>query len=332
MSKRRDWTAYGMPHIASRLGRLSLGFLVPKENSRSPGVGAEDSREILTAESPTLYWASKATVDVATGLAANGVPNHSVAELLRSSNIAPSGLMCFAKPLGSLTWKAYSGEEHTVPWDAVMWGPIADPRFEQLEDRPIYIALLSRMAEQRYLLDPYERQVPLQRVDILFTTTDAPLSQGSEHWTERTRDTRVDLDESLSTSLDTTTALVTSVLLTAGQPRITAQHVIGINEGVVIARPNRPEDTHVEPQVVLIDLLRPPGHTGEQLSIARRKEFDHRWWVRGHWRLQPYGQGRQLRKVIYIEPHTAGPDDKPLSEQPRVNVIRSTPPMPSDDQ
>lgn len=79
MSKRRrDWTAYGMPQIASRLGRLPLGLLVPTEPPQSHGAGIEDSREIFTTESPTLYWISKATVNVAAGLAANGVPSHSL--------------------------------------------------------------------------------------------------------------------------------------------------------------------------------------------------------------------------------------------------------------
>ncbi|MFN6548381.1 hypothetical protein [Mycolicibacterium nivoides] len=325
-NRRRDWTAYGMPQIASRLGRLSLGFI---ETTPSPGAGTDDSREMLTGESPTLYWASKATVDVAIGLAANGVPNHSFAELLRSSDIASCGLMCFEKPLGSAGWKASSGEEVTVPWDAVMWGPITDTRFEQLEDRPIYIALLSRMAQHRDLLHPDERQVPLQKLDVLITTSNHPLSEGSEHWTEGTEG---EVDESMSTVLNTTTALLTSVLLTAGQPRITAQRVVGIDEGVVAARRTRKEDKHIEPEVVLIDVLRPPGASGDQRSTAKRKDFDHRWWVRGHWKMQPYGPGRLLRKIIYIEPHTAGPDDKPLSKRPRVNVIRTAgPPPPAGD-
>ena len=184
------------------------------------------------------------------------------------------------------------------------------------------------MAQHRYLLNPDERQVPLQRVDLLLPTSDEPLRGGSEHWTEHTHG---ELDESLSAVLDTTTALLTSVLLTAGQPRITAQRVVGINEGVVKAQRTRNEDMHVRSEVVLIDVLRPPGAVGHQQSTATRKDFDHRWWVRGHWRLQPYGPGRELRRITYIFPHTAGPADKPLSTRPRVNVIRTGPPPAGDD-
>lgn len=318
MSKhRREWTAYGVPQIASRLGRLSLGLVVTDETG--------DSSEILTGQSPSLYWISKATVDVASGLAANGVPNHTFAELLRSSDIAPSGLMCFEKPLGSIRWIGTSGEIQ-VSWDAVMWGPVTDTPYDQLEieDRPIYIALLSRMAKHRYLLTPDERQMPLQKCDVLLTTSNQPFAEG-QNWTDH----QGEIDESESTALDTTTALMTSVLLTAGQPRITGQRVIGTNEGVVIARRDRDEDRQVEPEVVLVDVLRPPGAAGDQKSTAKRKErrdFDHRWWVRGYYRMQPYGPRSELRKFIYVEPHTAGPDDKPLSKAPRVNIIRTDPP------
>ncbi|WP_130841837.1 hypothetical protein [Corynebacterium neomassiliense] len=46
-----------------------------------------------------------------------------------------------------------------------------------------------------------------------------------------------------------------------------------------------------------------------------------RWWVRGHWRRQPWGRRQSRRKLVYILPHTAGargvqvdgdgPDDRP---------------------
>lgn len=41
-------------------------------------------------------------------------------------------------------------------------------------------------------------------------------------------------------------------------------------------------------------------------------EWSRRWMVRGHWRLQPYGPQRTLRKAIWIDPYVKGPEDKPL--------------------
>jgi hypothetical protein len=45
----------------------------------------------------------------------------------------------------------------------------------------------------------------------------------------------------------------------------------------------------------------------QSLATAGRT-LDHPVWVRGHWRLQPVGVGRQLRKTIWIRPYVKGPD------------------------
>lgn len=55
-------------------------------------------------------------------------------------------------------------------------------------------------------------------------------------------------------------------------------------------------------------------------SIGRR--LDHTVWVRGHWRNQPYGEGRTQRKWIWIRPHTRGPD---MAESMRIQVSRIRP-------
>lgn len=40
--------------------------------------------------------------------------------------------------------------------------------------------------------------------------------------------------------------------------------------------------------------------------------WSHRWYVRGHWRWQAYGAGRQERKRIWVNPFIKGPEDAPL--------------------
>lgn len=53
----------------------------------------------------------------------------------------------------------------------------------------------------------------------------------------------------------------------------------------------------------------------------------HRWWVRGHWRRQPWGKKQSQRRLVYILPHTAGsrapgvPEPSPTST-PTVTVVR----------
>lgn len=52
---------------------------------------------------------------------------------------------------------------------------------------------------------------------------------------------------------------------------------------------------------------------------AREIAWAHRWKVRGHWRNQPYGQGRKLRKWRWIAPHEKG--HGPMVERERVYRI-----------
>jgi len=47
-------------------------------------------------------------------------------------------------------------------------------------------------------------------------------------------------------------------------------------------------------------------------------EWSHRWMVRGHWRLQPYGPQRTLRRAQWIDPYVKGPEDKPLDVRPTI--------------
>lgn len=53
------------------------------------------------------------------------------------------------------------------------------------------------------------------------------------------------------------------------------------------------------------------------------RDYQHSWYVKAHWKRQPYGakvNGRwgTDRKWIYIHPYIAGPEDKPLLDQKKV--------------
>lgn len=63
-------------------------------------------------------------------------------------------------------------------------------------------------------------------------------------------------------------------------------------------------------------------------SVAPRgqstgRKATSRWWVRGHWRQQAWGQGRKLRKPVWIAPHTAGAEGAPVDDRPSVQVWRT---------
>jgi hypothetical protein len=84
------------------------------------------------------------------------------------------------------------------------------------------------------------------------------------------------------------------------------------------------EDPHLDPTVRYIDLRRartePSDHTADEDRVNAR-EYRHRWIVRGHWRNQFY-PSRNDHRPIWIYPHLAGPEDKPLLGGERVNVLR----------
>ncbi|GGL17365.1 hypothetical protein [Mangrovihabitans endophyticus] len=50
-----------------------------------------------------------------------------------------------------------------------------------------------------------------------------------------------------------------------------------------------------------------------------------RVWVTGHWRNQPYGPRRALRRPVYIHPFLRGPDNAPIKLSTTVRVLRGRP-------
>lgn len=72
------------------------------------------------------------------------------------------------------------------------------------------------------------------------------------------------------------------------------------------------------PPIRVIALRRPPGApAGEGGS----REWHHRWIVRGHWRMQPYGPGRERVRPTWISPHVKGPADAPMLGGEKVYLV-----------
>jgi hypothetical protein len=51
-------------------------------------------------------------------------------------------------------------------------------------------------------------------------------------------------------------------------------------------------------------------------------DWTHRWVVGGHWRQQPWGPRRELRRAQWIQPFVKGPADKPLVVRETVRALR----------
>jgi hypothetical protein len=82
-----------------------------------------------------------------------------------------------------------------------------------------------------------------------------------------------------------------------------------------------------EPDVRLVRIRGtaiPAPRRGEQAAgKPSGREYHYRWWVRGHWRHQPYGPGRAQRRLIYIDPQIRGPQHKPIKANTTVRVLSS---------
>lgn len=63
-----------------------------------------------------------------------------------------------------------------------------------------------------------------------------------------------------------------------------------------------------------IDLVSPATNGGG--DDGRPVDWEHSWWVRGHWRNQVCGPQQSLRKLIWIDPYVKG--FGPVDERPTV--------------
>jgi hypothetical protein len=76
------------------------------------------------------------------------------------------------------------------------------------------------------------------------------------------------------------------------------------------------------PDVTLVDLRRqyvPQDRDGGEGEQGGRR-YRHRWVVSGHWRDQPYGPERALRRKTWIPAYVKGPDGAPMLTSEKVNV------------
>lgn len=136
-------------------------------------------------------------------------------------------------------------------------------------------------------------------------------------WPSNVTDRRTSMDADTKIALERT---VLATWLLMGQ-------TLARSERLIAPRPARRriarDDPNLDPTVRYIDLRRartePSEHPDEQHTTTR--EYRHRWIVRGHWRNQYY-PSRNDHRPIWIDPHLAGPEDKPLLGGERVNVLR----------
>lgn len=305
-----------MPWIAEALGKSERIYQssidgLPETYSQHP------SRPYMhrfadQVGSADLYWMSRSAATVATDLAGHGMPPATFRELIGTSELPRSGLMMWPKPLAPLPWTNHrvqdpDAEAMTAGWDGLAW---------IYDDREFTTYLLSQVIEQRaagVLSDVRPKWSPGQVVRFDSLALDS--TPGSGH-------TLVPINEPIDefgAVLPSVSQVVAALLALIGQERVVTKRTM-FGE-----RPTRTaaSDT-ARTGVVMLDLLRPPGgNPGQARGADTAERAMRRWFVRGHWRKQPYGPGGRLRRLQYIGLHTAGHSDAPEPTGPPPPQIRA---------
>lgn len=78
-----------------------------------------------------------------------------------------------------------------------------------------------------------------------------------------------------------------------------------------------------QPKLTSFVLKRPisidcSGAVREYLKGDRERMATVQTLVRGHWKMQPHGTGRDQRKLIFVEPYWRGPDGAPIAVRPHL--------------
>lgn len=299
---RTRWEATTLPWIAGALGaseriyQTSIDALPPvySEHPSRPYMRRFADR-IGGAE---LYWLSRTAATVATDLAGHGMPAVTFRELIATSDLPATGLMLWPKPLASLPWTNHrvqdpDAEAMTAGWDGLAW---------IYDDREFSTFLLSQVAEQRaagVLSDVRPTWSPGQVVRFDSLALDSFPGSG---------ETLVPINEPMDefgAVLPSVSQVVAALLALIGQERVITKRRMFED------RPALTETAEYRPGVVMLDVLRPPkGSTADRVGESPERAL-RRWFVRGHWRMQPHGPGNSLRKLQYISLHTAGHPDAP---------------------
>lgn len=303
MSRRRGWSAPEMPFLVDALVdtlRASRELWTTAAAAR-PELARERDYQVKAADhveqaaGGLLVWVDKTLCSMVEETAPT-VPEWSPAAVLP----APDGVMLFDTPVAPLVW---IDEDEALPatCDGVAWDTRGDV---------VHLQFLTRLREHRDRLSPLRMNSPVVvSIAVTFPTT-AVMGAGLE--------LRGDQGPVVADAGEAALAAVGACWLLMGQ-----ESVVEDTETVIrrTRRPGHGNATITAPLVTVSERRlrrqRKQGGDGESGRTATT-----RWWVRGHWRQQPHGPGRKLRKPVFIEPHTAGAADAPVVNRRRVERWR----------
>ena len=214
---------------------------------------------------------------------------------------SPTGLLCWAKPAGTVTDAHLLPTANEVSWDAVWWWSRPDGAL-QLQPASRHAAKAPAMSGVRSPLSSAHTII----IDPTVPRTDEVLSTPQAH---------------------RFVSVLGAAWLLMGQPNVAETSTFTHTSPP--PWPRADASTQSSPRarqpvtVTLVDLR--GARSGGKRGSGRRTQQERTWvaWPGGYWRQQAFGPGHSLRKPKWIGPYTKGPDGAPLAPpKPRVNVLR----------
>lgn len=279
----------------------------------------DSQRDVLGGAS--LWWVSEAMTDVLVA-AARSVPDDVLAEELLP--LATRGLVVFERALSAKPSRIIEGVAD-IAVDAFAWGPTRIPPREGRTEAEAAVGISAYQYSPRTVQD--ESQQPTidkygldhdGRIWMCLGRSDWPLGDalGSAPY-PGTDDDQLD-----SYKEDRRLLCALTTLLAHGGIATQRQATVPRGER------RRLERQGVKPETLQYRIvnLRTEHEPGERHADAEgatgESRYGHRWIVEGHMRLQPYGPGRSLRRLQWINPYVKGPADAPLVVRDVVHAWR----------
>lgn len=325
--KKQEWSPWALPHIVEKMTQTQEKLIEFWEMAAQAGaVGQEEAAETIRVmqrgwdcvNDADLSWVDRKLCDIIAQTATT-IPRWSPA----AAQPAKKGFIAWEKPIFQVPM---TGHIHyktpNVSIDAIAW--MDDPKHPD----NINIAFFSRLTQHRDGLNPMRQSlnIPLHEMFNISLHRDTPCGAGVDADEVDTQILNEDVQNLVAVGADgQALAVVGATWLLMQQPSVATPSVVQTQT------PRQRRDSAAAQKAAERKASRRPGVRVTTYDVTRRttasnggrrrgggREYASQWWVRGHWRQQPWGPGRKLRRPVFIEAHLAGPSDKPVDDRPQV--------------